>query len=141
MSTSSANSIYVEVDGLIVRQAEHSCACEECKHLDENDRESLRLCHEFLDGKLDFNTWWDEFTGNAINFKHTWSAYFDSGPIRLSDAVNSVVYEQQDRCDGKPFSVEEIKMTLWGMIYGYEIRQRTVHLWKVTNRPKPEVQP
>jgi len=100
--------------------------------LDPHDAETLRICHLYLEKELSFEKWQEEFIGHDIDCSHInkWTLQFGSGPIKLSDAVEMLLYSDVGH-GSESFSEEQFQLKLYGLLYGYEVRQRTTHLWKL----------
>ncbi len=134
-------------DIVISRVSDHSCRCDECKMLDEKDLVLLALCRRYLDSAIAFDEFRDQHVRVTCTRSPAESAihrHFDKGSSDLDTAIEFCMFDSElemdesGNCTGHGYLREkEFRMRLGGLVYGYEIRMRTVHFWK-TQRPGEE---
>lgn len=129
---------------IISRVAEHSCLCDECRALDIADLPLLALCKRYLNGEIQYEELYLEVTKHTFERPPELTAVrqnFDSGAIELVSAIDgyfvtcSLETDENDMHTGRRVfgKTQEtvFKQLLRGFVFGYEIRMRTVHQWRI----------
>lgn len=131
--TSCANYSVIDSSGVLKRMLNHACYCDECKLLDAQDGETLKVIDEYLTGKIDFDSFHEKQVMIAVGdldialnrFNHATNA--KHGPVSLCDAVDFLIYADPDEKFDEPI----FRRLLEQLTYGYEIRMREKHQWKL----------
>lgn len=133
----SSNIIHTFVDGLIVRVPEHACFCDECRVADRIDNEVLVTTKRYLKKELTFDAWWELVAGqpnteDRVALRRL-TAHYENGPVTLHDHIECVVWMdyQEDPWGNREIKTEdELRLVLFAIVTGYEVRMRTVLKWK-----------
>lgn len=116
---------------------EHACRCDECKELDARDLPLLDVCRRYLNREIDFESFRDGHIRVTCAPQGPVHMHFDKGASDLDTAVEFCLFDSElttDK-DGNHLAhgalrEDEFRIRLEALIYGYEIRMRTVHFWK-----------
>ncbi len=132
MKTGSSNAIYApSISGVLVRMPDHlGCQCDQCLALDASDSDILKLVAAYLGGIIGWNTFREEHVLVIVDRPHL-EPGFTRGPVGLDMALESLLSENDgSHPDALPWDEARFKRELNWLIYGYEIRMRSIHEWK-----------
>lgn len=141
ISTGTVNNGVAEI--ISVRVPEHACRCEECKALDEIDAREISLCKRYLSTELSYEQFRLEHVQAYSILPSALASlqrHYDTGALSLADAVEGLMEDFSDwggliqmksvNADCLAEMTEsEFRYRLDGLVYGYELRMRTVHKW------------
>lgn len=123
----------------VTRVPDHACRCDECVSLDEVDIPLLALCRRYLCNEIGF----EEFRTSQVRMlsqltplQQAIQRNFDKGSADLDSAVEFCQFDSETEVDERgyisdvgPLREKEFRIRLEALVYGYEIRMRTVHFW------------
>ena len=143
--SSATNNVYMKVDDQFIRLEQHACSCDQCLVMDRVDEEVIEVTKQYLSESISLDAWWDKTNmmqvTNTPKLHHAHRG-FDEGPITILDSIAMTMWMRyQPDPDGyrELTSERELRIALGCLLEGYEVRQRSVHKWKLV-RPAPKAE-